>query len=295
MFVIIIVCMGIASFQLDIVSTTILFMVTFAALGAGNGSLFQLVPLRWPLTTAVAGSMIGEIGALGGSIIPNAMGISKQNTGSFQIGFLIFLGLAIVALIVLRVAQMKWTKTWVEKGGRAKIKQEEIGIEIQTHVPGLEAVKAESPKNGQFAYRTIVYPVGNSELADKAREQAAYLAKTTGSKLLLLYVNEKFHSTGVLATDSPEWTKIKEGWINEGKEMLIREANKLKDLDVKHIEAVFGQGDVADEIVAVARERKAELIILASHFASPLGKLLMGSRTFNVFKEAPCPILRIVR
>lgn len=296
MFGIIIVCMFIASFQLDLISTTILFMVTFAALGAGNGSLFQLVPLRWPLTTAVAGSMIGEIGALGGSIIPNAMGQSKQLTGSFQYGFLIFLGIAILALVVLQVAQYKWTKTWVDKGGRARIRKEEIGLEIHEHIPGLQTALAKAAAAGaDFSYRTIIYPVGNSELAEKAREHAAYLAKTTGSKIVLLYVNEKFHSTGVLASDSPEWSKIKEGWISEGKNILINEAKKLNDLNVKNIEAVFGQGDVASEIVEVAKERGAELILLASHLASPLGKLLMGSRTYEVFKEAPCPILRIVR
>ena len=33
--------------------TTILFMLCFAALGAGNGALFQLVPLRWPSAGAI--------------------------------------------------------------------------------------------------------------------------------------------------------------------------------------------------------------------------------------------------
>ena len=61
-------------------ATTLLFMLCFAALGAGNGATFQLVPIRWPLTTAVAGGMIGEIGALGGSILPNLLGLSKQYT-----------------------------------------------------------------------------------------------------------------------------------------------------------------------------------------------------------------------
>ena len=53
----------------SLIATTLLFMLCFAALGAGNGATFQLVPLRWPLTTAVAGGMIGEIGALGGGIL----------------------------------------------------------------------------------------------------------------------------------------------------------------------------------------------------------------------------------
>lgn len=105
----------------SLVLTTILFMLVFASLGAGNGALFQLVPLRWPLSTAVAGSMIGEIGALGGSILPNAMGFSKQSTGSFTAGFTFFACLAIVVCAVLFVAQRKWTRTWVGRGGRALV------------------------------------------------------------------------------------------------------------------------------------------------------------------------------
>ncbi len=103
----------------SLVITTLLFMLCFAALGAGNGALFQLVPLRWPLTTAVAGSMIGEIGALGGGFLPNAMGQSKQLAGTYLWGFVSFAVLALVMLLMLRVVQIRWTRTWAEKGGRA--------------------------------------------------------------------------------------------------------------------------------------------------------------------------------
>lgn len=104
----------------SLVATTLLVMLCFAALGAGNGALFQLVPLRWPLTTAVAGSMIGEFGALGGGLVPNAMGLSKQYLGSYAWGFVIFAVLALVMLVMLRVMQLRWTRTWAEKGGRAR-------------------------------------------------------------------------------------------------------------------------------------------------------------------------------
>lgn len=101
-------------------ATVLLFMACFAALGAGNGALFQLVPLRWPLSTAVAGSMIGEIGALGGGLIPNAMGLSKQYTGTYAWGFAAFGVCAAAMLMLLRVMQIRWTRTWAEKGGRAR-------------------------------------------------------------------------------------------------------------------------------------------------------------------------------
>ena len=105
----------------SLVLTTLLLMFSFAALGAGNGALFQLVPLRWPTTTAVAGSMIGEIGALGGGLVPNAMGLSKQFAGTFAWGFVLFAVLALSMLGVMRVMQIRWTRTWAERGGRARL------------------------------------------------------------------------------------------------------------------------------------------------------------------------------
>ena len=109
---------GLASASLPL--TTLLLIACFAALGAGNGALFQLVPLRWPTSTAVAGSMIGEIGALGGGLVPSAMGLSKQYLGTYLWGFVLFAVLAVVMLGVMRVMQIRWTRTWAEKGGRAR-------------------------------------------------------------------------------------------------------------------------------------------------------------------------------
>ena len=100
--------------------TVLFFLVCFAALGAGNGALFQLGPLRWPTTTAVAGSMIGELGALGGGLIPASMGLSQQHTGSYFTGFAVFACFSLVMLVMLRHMQLRWTRTWAEKGGRAR-------------------------------------------------------------------------------------------------------------------------------------------------------------------------------
>lgn len=109
----------------SLTATTLLFMLCFAALGAGNGATFQLVPLRWPLTTAVAGGMIGEIGALGGSILPNLLGQSKQHTGSFAAGFIGYAIFALCVLGLMRLVARKWTRTWVGAGGRALAPQTE--------------------------------------------------------------------------------------------------------------------------------------------------------------------------
>ena len=111
---------GVGLSSASLALSTVLLIVCFAALGAGNGAVFQLVPLRWPTTTAVAGSMIGEIGALGGGLVPNAMGLSKQYLGTYLWGFVLFAVLALVMLAVMRTMQIRWTRTWAEKGGRAR-------------------------------------------------------------------------------------------------------------------------------------------------------------------------------
>lgn len=103
----------------SLIATTLIFTLCFAALGAGNGATFQLVPLRWPMTTAVAGGMIGEIGALGGGLLPNVLAQAKQHTGHYGLGFVAYAVFAMMILVMLRVVARSWTKTWVGPGGRA--------------------------------------------------------------------------------------------------------------------------------------------------------------------------------
>lgn len=294
-FVLIIGCMFTASFQFDVTTTTILFMLCFAAFGAGNGALFQLVPLRWPATTAVAGSMIGEVGALGGSFLPNLLGQSKQHLGTFSWGFIAFMVLAAAALLVLRVAQAKWTQTWVGVGGRVR------------HVEGVEAAPAQRPAVASplakapvvaagLSYKNVVYPVGgNSELADLATAHAAYLAHTTGAKITLLYAEDRSVGLGALGSGSPEWKHVIEEWTAEGNKILDHEEKRLRALNVANIEKVLRHGLVPDSVASLANEISADLILLASQKRSPLGKLLMGSHTYNIFTKTPCPVFRIIR
>ncbi|MBI4509916.1 MAG: NarK/NasA family nitrate transporter [Deltaproteobacteria bacterium] len=99
------------------------FLVALAmgAMGAGNGAVFQLVPLRFRAETAVAGSLIGEIGALAGGFLPNAMGLGKQHFDSFTPGFLGGAALTVLSVATLAVLSRSWTHTWVGKGGRARV------------------------------------------------------------------------------------------------------------------------------------------------------------------------------
>lgn len=48
------------------------------------------------------------------------MGLSRQHAGTYAWGFVVFAVLAVLMLGVMRVMQIRWTRTWAEKGGKAR-------------------------------------------------------------------------------------------------------------------------------------------------------------------------------
>jgi MFS transporter, NNP family, nitrate/nitrite transporter len=87
-------------------------VVAMIALGMGNGAVFQLVPQRFRKEIGIMTGLVGMAGGIGGFYLASSLGYSKQMTGSYQIGLLIFAGLAIVALIGLMGVKTRWRTTW---------------------------------------------------------------------------------------------------------------------------------------------------------------------------------------
>ena len=90
----------------------IVFMFAMWALGMGNGAVFQLVPQRFRKEIGVMTGMVGMAGGVGGFYLALSLGYSKQITGSYQLGFLIFAALAMVALGGLTAVKTRWRTTW---------------------------------------------------------------------------------------------------------------------------------------------------------------------------------------
>ncbi len=142
-------------------------------------------------------------------------------------------------------------------------------------------------------YRSIICPIDGSKLSEKAEEAAAYLSKLSGARLILLHVVEKWYHSSYMATDSKQWDTLHNEWLNDGRKLLEREEDKLRKEGVINIETVLRDGDAAYEIVAVAKERRADIIVMVTHNYSAVGKLFMGSVIDSVTKKAPCPVLWI--
>jgi NNP family nitrate/nitrite transporter-like MFS transporter len=89
-----------------------LFVMAMLALGTGNGAVFQLVPQRFRAEIGVMTGLVGMAGGVGGFYLASSLGFAKQLTGSFQAGFLIFAGLALIALGGLTLVKPRWRSTW---------------------------------------------------------------------------------------------------------------------------------------------------------------------------------------
>jgi nucleotide-binding universal stress UspA family protein len=55
---------------------------------------------------------------------------------------------------------------------------------------------------------------------------------------------------------------------------------------------VRGQ-EVADDLVAIAEEESADLIVIGLRRRSPVGKLIMGSNAQRILLDAPCAVLAV--
>lgn len=88
------------------------FVCAMLSLGMGNGAVFQLVPQRFRKEIGVMTGLVGMAGGVGGFYLASSLGYSKQVTGSYQAGFLIFAALAIAALLGLTAVKRRWRTTW---------------------------------------------------------------------------------------------------------------------------------------------------------------------------------------
>src|SRR5436305_3291659 len=74
-----------------------------AAIGLGNGAVFKLVPEYFPQSVGAVTGLVGAMGGLGGFFPPLALGIIRQQTGSFLWGFALLAAFALICLLVARL------------------------------------------------------------------------------------------------------------------------------------------------------------------------------------------------
>jgi nucleotide-binding universal stress UspA family protein len=147
------------------------------------------------------------------------------------------------------------------------------------------------PKDSPFKIERILVPIDFSDCSRKALQYALPFAKQFGATIELIHVvpiNYLFGSE-FGAIDFPQMeTELKTNAQKRLAEFVDREIGSGVPS-----EAVVRTGQPMHEIVAEAKHRGADLIILSTHGRTGLRHVFMGSVAENVIRYAPCPVLTV--
>jgi nucleotide-binding universal stress UspA family protein len=70
--------------------------------------------------------------------------------------------------------------------------------------------------------------------------------------------------------------------------------HRLADSGVEHeLTQLVDSKDAGDQILKLAHELNAELIVIGLRRRSPVGKLLLGSQAQTILLQADCPVLAV--
>jgi nucleotide-binding universal stress UspA family protein len=150
----------------------------------------------------------------------------------------------------------------------------------------------ESPPDGSPAFKTIVCPVDFSEESQRALEFALSLAKEADSGLSLLHVVEALPEIGPpdrSCFDLMAYGELVRRIARDRLRALIPEGAR----QWCRPEAIVASGKAYRCILKVAEERRADLIVMGVTGRGRIDRMLFGSTTAQVVREATCPVLTI--
>jgi nucleotide-binding universal stress UspA family protein len=140
-------------------------------------------------------------------------------------------------------------------------------------------------------FRRIVCAIDFSPTATAAAAHAAELARVHGGELTLLFVlphvTQPFAGLGVL--DS--FTQLHGELRTRAKSQLDAAAERLGP--GLRVRTELREGNIADEVVAYARDTQADLLVIGTHGYTGVQHLLLGSTAERVVRRAACPVLTV--
>lgn len=134
----------------------------------------------------------------------------------------------------------------------------------------------------------IIVPIDFSEHSEYALEAAVTLAKGNGAEIIALHMLEMSDSV-LNSTDAEQqqkavfFLKLAEKRFSEFLDKPYLKDAKVTPL-VKHFK-------VFSEVNDVAKDQKADLIVMGSHGTSGLSEIFIGSNTEKVVRHAEIPVL----
>jgi nucleotide-binding universal stress UspA family protein len=138
----------------------------------------------------------------------------------------------------------------------------------------------------------ILVPTDFSPYSCEAFAWADMFAKKFSSKILILHIMSERAAEEMVSVPGHPWEKVLE---QEEKDMVDQfQACLVSDIGAGvERETEVAVGEPHAKIVEVAKEKNADMIVMATHGRTGLAHALMGSVAEKVIRTAPCPVFSI--
>jgi nucleotide-binding universal stress UspA family protein len=137
----------------------------------------------------------------------------------------------------------------------------------------------------------VLLAIDGSEEAELAARAASEVAEGTGSELHVVYVQPlpdfMKNAGGTPGYDRELYAKIEE----EARETLRKLTWRVKVAGGSVAGAHLRMGGVAEEVVGLADELEAGLVVVGSRRVGRIRRTLAGSVSESVFRHAHCPVM----
>jgi nucleotide-binding universal stress UspA family protein len=143
------------------------------------------------------------------------------------------------------------------------------------------------------AYRRILVAVDGSAAASAGLREALRLAKREGAELCILHVvNESVPYTPLAGAPPINLIAL---LLGSGRALLKKAQTQARKQGVEATTVLVEttQRDAAGTIVAQARKRRVDLIVLGTHGRRGMLRLVLGSDAEQVVRTAPVPVLLV--
>lgn len=140
------------------------------------------------------------------------------------------------------------------------------------------------PRDTTLGWKNILVATDGSSCSDVAVEEALNYAKSYEGALKIVRV---VNVTEEFQAHAPH---LVEKLVNEAQNSLEKIKEKARRIGV-NAETFVKEGEPFTAIVDLAKQIKADIIVLGSHGRTGLKRLLMGSVTARVIGHTSCPVL----
>ncbi len=142
-------------------------------------------------------------------------------------------------------------------------------------------------------YQRIMVAVDGSDTAERGLQEAIKLARDQKARLAIAHVIDI-----VVVNGEEGFSETVMDTMRDYARDTLDKARKAAtdagvDADVQAPEIVTSGYRVADKIVELARDWKADLLVIGTHGRRGFSRMLLGSVAEGVVRLAPCPLLLV--